>query len=226
MASVKPSTDPYRILGILHGANVAQIKAAHRRLAKRYHPDGERADAIRFLAVQAAYQLLSDPVQRREWDRRHAPGPVHAPGSPRPGRRAPAERAATATMRRRGTPRQARPQRAPGQRKTTWSAEHVPWWDEFSPRSRGDGSDAGPAPRPTPPESGSARRPPSAPSMDFDVFDRSSGAAWSSAARRHFRRGTEDLPSRGAWRYRGTQVVTGAEARKVAAEEDEERRRR
>jgi hypothetical protein len=39
------------------------------------------------------------------------------------------------------------------------------------------------------------------------------------AARRHFRRGDAELPSRGAWRYRGTQVVTGAEARKVAAEE-------
>jgi len=62
--------------------------------------------------------------------------------------------------------------------------------------------------------------------MDFDVFDRSSGAAWSSAARQHFRRGTSDLPSRGVWRYRGTQVVTGAEARKAAAEEDDERKRR
>jgi hypothetical protein len=55
--------------------------------------------------------------------------------------------------------------------------------------------------------------------MDFDVFNRSSGAAWSMAARRHFRRGDEELPSRGAWRYRGSQVVTGAEARKVATEE-------
>ena len=60
---------------------------------------------------------------------------------------------------------------------------------------------------------------------DFDVFDRSSGAAWSAAARSHFRRGTDDLPSRGVWRYRGTQVVTGAEARKVAAEEEEKPRR-
>ena len=64
-----------------------------------------------------------------------------------------------------------------------------------------------------------------APSMDFDVFDRSSGAAWSAAARQHFRRGTDKLPSRGAWRYRGTQVVTGAEARKVADEEEEEKTR-
>ncbi|CAN5645876.1 hypothetical protein BH23CHL8_BH23CHL8_29990 [soil metagenome] len=55
--------------------------------------------------------------------------------------------------------------------------------------------------------------------MDFEVFNRSSGAAWSSAARRHFRRDEADLPSRGAFRYRGSQVVTGAEARKVAAEE-------
>ncbi len=55
--------------------------------------------------------------------------------------------------------------------------------------------------------------------MDFDVFNRSSGAAWSMAARKYFRKGDADLPSRGAWRYRGTQVVTGAEARKVAAEE-------
>jgi hypothetical protein len=61
---------------------------------------------------------------------------------------------------------------------------------------------------------------------EFDVFNRSSGAAWSSAARRHLRRGTDDLPSRGVWRYRGTQVVTGAEARKVAAEEEEEKRPR
>jgi hypothetical protein len=60
--------------------------------------------------------------------------------------------------------------------------------------------------------------------FDLDAHSRSSGAAWSMAARRHFRRGDRDLPSRGAWRYRGTQVVTGAEARKVAAEESARRR--
>ncbi len=226
MPTTKPITDPYRILGILRGADLAQIKAAHRRLAKRYHPDGERGDAIRFLAVQAAYQLLSDPIQRRDWDRRYGPGPVRAASSarttasPRPSRRPPAP-----PSRRRGTPREERPRPAPGQRKTTWSAEHVPWWDEFSPRSQRD-ADGDPAATTKPPDARPAHRPPSGPSMDFDVFDRSSGAAWSSAARRHFRRGTDDLPSRGAWRYRGTQVVTGAEARKVAAEEEDEKPRR
>ena len=225
---MKPTLDPYRVLGILRGVDQAQIKAAHRRLAKLYHPDGGTTDEDRFLAVQEAYQLLSDPERRRAWDRQHAPGPVRAPGTartdsaPRTARRAPPRNE------RRGTPRAPRPQRPPGQRKRTWSAEHVPWWGEFEPGTRRDGRAA--------PEAANTSRPPadrssrsdatpdagSAPTMDFDVFDRSSGAAWSSAARRHFRRGTDDLPSRGAWRYRGTQVVTGAEARKVAAEEDEE----
>jgi len=58
---------------------------------------------------------------------------------------------------------------------------------------------------------------PSGPEMD--AYSRSSGAAWSMAARRYFRRGDADLPSRGAFIYRGTQVVTGAEARQVAEEE-------
>ncbi|MFN8120801.1 MAG: hypothetical protein U0237_00075 [Thermoleophilia bacterium] len=57
------------------------------------------------------------------------------------------------------------------------------------------------------------------------MYSRSSGAAWSMAARRYFRKGEAELPKGGAWTYRGTQVVTGAEARKVAAEQAAERRR-
>ena len=52
-----------------------------------------------------------------------------------------------------------------------------------------------------------------------DIYARSSGAAWSSAARRHFRKDDVDLPRGGAFRYRGTQVVTGGEARKDAEAE-------
>jgi hypothetical protein len=90
----------------------------------------------------------------------------------------------------------------------------VPWWEDFRPGER-SGPAASPSPRtPSPPADDDS-------SNEFDVFNRSSGAAWSAAARRHFRRGTDDLPSRGVWRYRGTQVVTGAEARKVVAEEEE-----
>lgn len=209
MADLKPTADPYRVLGLLRGASAEQIKAAHRRLAKRFHPDGESGDEARFLAVQEAYQLLSDPVRRRQWDQAHAAGTVRVANAPRRTGASRSERAGTRTtsgtrVRRRG---------APGTR--TWSAEHVPWWEDFRPGAQ----------RP-------AQAAPGVPDADddgpseFDVFSRSSGAAWSAAARRHFRRGTDDLPSRGVWRYRGTQVVTGAEARRVAAEDEEESSRR
>ena len=210
MARVKPVLDPYRVLGVLRGATPAQIKAAHRRLAKRYHPDGTSGDDIRFLAVQEAYQLLSDPVRRREWDRAHAPGPVRAAGTRK--RTTGADPAAPRKARR-GVRFQRR-RRSATPRSRTWSAEHVPWWEDFRPGTRSRPQ----APTPDEPADDQAAN-------DFDVFDRSSGAAWSAAARRHFRRGTDDLPSRGVWRYRGTQVVTGAEARKVAAEDEESSRR-
>lgn len=212
MAPPRQADDPYRVLGVLRGADLDQIKAAHRKLAKRFHPDRSSGDEQRFLAVQEAYQLLCDPRRRREWDRRHDPGPIRAAGpSASPGRPAagPAARAETPAPRRRPPARATRPQPEPGTRTTTWSAEHVPWWEDFRPGARG-GEPGRPGTRDTDP---------SAQTLDFDVFSRSSGAAWSMAARRHFRRGDADLPSRGAWRYRGSQVVTGAEARKVAAEE-------
>ncbi|HZW01282.1 MAG TPA: J domain-containing protein [Candidatus Deferrimicrobium sp.] len=214
----RPADDPYRTLGILRGADPDEVRAAHRRLAKRFHPDGSMGDEQRFLAVQEAYQLLSDPLRRREWDRRHTPGPVRPMSAP------PA--AAAAPRDRRRTARAARPQPAPGARTTTWSAEQVPWWQDFSPRARRDDGTAASTSRPGARDRERRGRPlgtsdgeATPAGMDFDVFNRSSGAAWSMAARRHFRRGDEELPSRGAWRYRGSQVVTGAEARKVAAEE-------
>jgi len=230
MAPLRTADDPYRILGVLRGADLDQIKAAHRKLAKRFHPDRSTGDEPRFLAVQEAYQLLSDPKRRRDWDRRHDPGPIRAAGPPAsPGHRA-AERAAraeTTASRRPPAARTARPQPEPGKRTTTWSAEHVPWWEDFRPGARGGGATSSPDSEPAPAagtrrergRAGARDAGAAAQTLDFDVFSRSSGAAWSMAARRHFRRGDADLPSRGAWRYRGSQVVTGAEARKVAAEE-------
>lgn len=212
MAILKPTDDPYRILGVLRGADGEQVKAAYRRLVKLYHPDGSTGDRARFLLVHEAYQLLSDPLRRREWDRRHAPGPMRATdgrqragSSPPPGSAVPPRSPATAGV---------RPQRGRGAGRKTWTAERVPWWEDFRPGARRTAPD----------------QRPSATSDDapdeFEVFDRSSGAAWSAAARRHFRRGSDGLPSRGVWRYRGTQVVTGAEARRVAAEQEDEEERR
>jgi hypothetical protein len=53
--------DPYRTLELPRDATLDEVKAAYRRLAKRYHPDsaGERA-VPHFLAVQAAYEALTE----------------------------------------------------------------------------------------------------------------------------------------------------------------------
>jgi molecular chaperone DnaJ len=238
--------DPYRELGVARGASDAQIKAAHRRLAKRHHPDADGGDQVRFLAIQEAYLLLSDPLRRREWDARHAPGPVRATepgrprsttGRPRPRARkaspmaeastsaAPSGAAGSAGDRRAGAPRgKGRPaqepwrtaDRDPASRSHTWSAAGVPWWEDFRPRGPGRREEAA-----APAKGTRHGRAPEARSAtgDFDVYSRSSGAAWSMAARRYFRRGDADLPSGGSFRTRGTQVVTGAEARRVAEEE-------
>jgi curved DNA-binding protein CbpA len=228
--------DPYRELGVPRGASDDQIKAAHRRLAKRYHPDASSGERERFLAIQEAYLLLTDPLRRRDWDARHAPGPVRAPSGPSQGapmarsrRGTPPRPDVTSTTARtsRGTTRgasasgrtSAPPPREPGTQAYTWSAAGVPWWEDFQPRAA-SGPPPGPAeapPRPQappgPPSPGDGRQ------QDPDPFARSSGTAWSSAARRYFRAGDADLPRGGQFRYRGTQVVTGAEARRVADEE-------
>jgi len=50
-----------QILGLSERATLREIKARHRLLAKRFHPDrGESADASRFDAVSVAYRRLID----------------------------------------------------------------------------------------------------------------------------------------------------------------------
>jgi hypothetical protein len=64
--------DYYAILEISRNASAKEIKQAYRRLARRYHPDlhpGDKFDEDMFKAVNEAYEVLSDPVKRREYDR-------------------------------------------------------------------------------------------------------------------------------------------------------------
>lgn len=65
----------YKLLQIDPSAEPEVITAAYRRLAMKYHPDtsGDGAEAkARMQAINEAYAVLSDPVQRAAYDRRLA----------------------------------------------------------------------------------------------------------------------------------------------------------
>jgi molecular chaperone DnaJ len=63
--------DLYEALGLSKGASQDEIKKAYRKLARKYHPDKNPGDAAaeeRFKEIQAAYDVLSDPKKRKEYD--------------------------------------------------------------------------------------------------------------------------------------------------------------
>jgi len=64
--------DYYEILGLSHGADEQQLKAAYRKLAMQYHPDrnpdNPQAEE-KFKEAAEAYGVLSDPQKRAAYDR-------------------------------------------------------------------------------------------------------------------------------------------------------------
>jgi molecular chaperone DnaJ len=63
--------DLYEILGISKSASQDEIKKAYRKLARKYHPDKNPGDSEaeeRFKEVQGAYDVLSDPKKRKQYD--------------------------------------------------------------------------------------------------------------------------------------------------------------
>jgi molecular chaperone DnaJ len=64
--------DYYEILAVGRNATDQEIKSAYRRLAVKYHPDKNPNDATaeeKFKEAAEAYSVLSDPEQRRRYDR-------------------------------------------------------------------------------------------------------------------------------------------------------------
>lgn len=71
--------DPYQTLGVSKTASANEIKSAYRKLAKKLHPDvnpGRKDIEQKFKEVTAAYDLLSDPAKRAQFDR----GDINAQG--------------------------------------------------------------------------------------------------------------------------------------------------
>lgn len=60
----------YQTLDVEPTATQAEIKQAYRRLAKRFHPDSNRetANHDRISQINAAYEVLGDPQNRRSYD--------------------------------------------------------------------------------------------------------------------------------------------------------------
>ncbi len=61
----------YKTLGVSKKASEEEIKKAYRKLARKYHPDRNSGDATaeeKFKEVQGAYDTLSDPEKRKEYD--------------------------------------------------------------------------------------------------------------------------------------------------------------
>lgn len=63
-------SDYYQILGVARDASPEQIKKAYRRLAREFHPDVNSGDGSedRFKDVSRAYEVLSNPDKRRQYD--------------------------------------------------------------------------------------------------------------------------------------------------------------
>ncbi len=63
--------DYYEVLGISKGASDDEIKKAHRKLAKKYHPDLNKDNpeaAEKFKELNEAYEVLSDKDKRAKYD--------------------------------------------------------------------------------------------------------------------------------------------------------------
>lgn len=78
--------DPYKTLGVGKSASAAEIKKAYYGLAKQYHPDTNKDPKAKdkFGEIQSAYEILSDPKKREQYDQFGASA-FDTNGDPQPG---------------------------------------------------------------------------------------------------------------------------------------------
>jgi hypothetical protein len=101
--------DYYELLGVARDASPTEIRSAYRALAKAMHPDaGGTAGAFRLL--RDAYETLTDPDRRADYDRGDIPDEEPEPAPRRP-RRPRTDAAYEPTL-------------------PVLEPETIPWWDE------------------------------------------------------------------------------------------------
>jgi len=72
-------SDYYQTLGVANNATPEDIKKAYRRMAGIHHPD-KGGDTAQFQKVQEAYETLSDPQKRQQYDNPNPFGNGQMPG--------------------------------------------------------------------------------------------------------------------------------------------------
>jgi molecular chaperone DnaJ len=77
--------DYYKILGVSKDATQDEIKKAFRKLSLKFHPDrnpGDKEAEAKFKEVAEAYEVLSDPKKKEEYDNPHSNFDFNMSGGP------------------------------------------------------------------------------------------------------------------------------------------------
>jgi curved DNA-binding protein len=67
-----PDPDYYKVLGVSREASADEIRKAHRKLSRKYHPDmrpNDQEAVEKFKQIQTAFDVIGDPEKREQYDR-------------------------------------------------------------------------------------------------------------------------------------------------------------